>query len=88
MSMQPVKTYTHLDKKERMFGIEVLDFLLLAVVYAVVFTVSRNIFINIAVVVAVYVGLRLYKRGKPQGYTATLVRFWLTPKFYTLSGRE
>jgi len=86
--MQPVKTYSHLDKKEKMLGIEVMDFLLLAVVYAFVFVVSRNIFINIAIVVAVYFALRWYKRGKPQGYTATLVRFLLTPKYYTLPGRE
>ena len=86
--MQPVKTHTHLDKKEKLFGIELLDFLFLAAVYAVVFTLSRNIFINIALVVAVYFALRWYKRGKPPGYTATLVRFLFTPKFYTLPGRE
>ena len=86
--MHPIKTYSHLDKKEKMLGIEILDFLMLAVVYALVFTVSRNIFINIALIVAVYFTLRLYKRGKPPGYTAALVRFLLTPKYYTLPGRE
>ncbi len=86
--MKPVKTYSHLDKKEKLFGIEVLDFLLLALAYAAVFALSRNIFVNFALIVAVYVALRWYKRGKPQGYTATLVRFLFTPKFYTLPGRE
>ena len=44
--------------------------------------------VGIALVVAVYFALRWYKRGKPPGYTATLVRFLFTPKFYTLPGRE
>ena len=48
--MEPVKTYTHLDRKERLFGIEVMDFLLLALVYAVVFILSTNIIANLCIV--------------------------------------
>ena len=86
--MDVVKTYTHLDKKEKILGLEIIDFLLLAVIYAVVFLISINIFINVFIVVASFFALKLYKKGKPHQYTVTLARFIMTPKFYTLPGRE
>ncbi len=86
--MDVVKTYTHLYKKEKILGLEIVDFLILAVVYAVVFLISTNIFINVLVVGASFLGLKLFKRGKPHQYTMNLVRFIMTPKFYTLPGRE
>ncbi len=86
--MKPVKTHTSLEKREKAFGLEVMDFLLLALVYAVVFIVSTNIFINLAVVATAYALLRIYKKGKPPKYTSMLFRFLFTPKFYTLPGRE
>jgi len=86
--MKPVKTHTSLEKNEKVFGLEVLDFLVIAVVYAVVFMLSTNIFLNLAIVTAVYFALRLYKKGKPPKYTTMLVRFLFTPRFYTLTGRE
>lgn len=86
--MKPVKTHTSLEKNEKVFGLEVLDFLIIAVVYALVFMLSTNIFLNLAAVTAVYCLLRIYKKGKPPKYTTMLVRFLLTPKFYTLTGRE
>jgi hypothetical protein len=86
--MDTVKTYTHLDKKEKILGLEIIDFLLLAVIYAIVFLVSINIFVNVLVVAVCFFGLKLFKRGKPHQYTINLVRFIMTPKFYTLPGRE
>lgn len=86
--MKPVKTHTSLERREKMFGLEIADFLVLAVLYAVVFLVSTNIFINLALVASAYLGLRLYKRGKPPQYSTILLRFLLTPKFYTLQGKE
>jgi len=86
--MKPVKTYTYLDKKEKAFGMEVADFLILAVVYALTFLVSMNLVINFSVIAGAFLLLRFYKRGKPPQYTATLIRFLITPKFYTLPGKE
>ena len=86
--MDVVKTYTHLDKKEKILGLEIIDFLILAVIYAVVFLFSINIFVNFVVLVVSFVGIKIYKRGKPHQYTITLVRFIMTPRFYTLPGRE
>lgn len=86
--MEPVRTYTYLDRKEKLFGIEVIDFLLLAFVYALVFLFFTNIVINVTVIGVCYLALRLYKKGKPPQYTMTLFRFISTPKFYTLPGRE
>jgi hypothetical protein len=86
--MDTVKTYTHLDKKEKILGLEIIDFLFLAVVYAVVFLVSINIFVNVLAVAVCFFGLKLFKRGKPHKYTMNLIRFIMTPKFYTLPGRE
>ena len=86
--MDVVKTYTHLDKKEKILGLEIVDFLLLAIIYTVVFLFSINIFVNVLVMAASFFGLKLYKNGKPHQYTINLIRFIATPKFYTLPGRE
>ncbi len=86
--MDVVKTYTHLDKKEKVLGLEIIDFLILSVIYAVVFLFSINIFVNLFILLLAFLALKLYKRGKPHQYTVTLIRFILTPKFYTLPGRE
>jgi len=86
--MDIVKTYTHLDRKEKILGLEIVDFLLLAAIYAVVFLISINLIVNGSILVASFIGLRLYKKGKPPKYTITLLRFITTPKFYTLPGRE
>ena len=86
--MEPVRTYTYLDKKEKMMGIEVIDFLILALIYGIVFTCSSNIILNLLIVMIAYLALRLYKRNKPPQYTAMLFRFLFTPKYYTLKGSE
>ncbi len=86
--MDVVKTYTHLDKKEKLLGLEIVDWLFLSVIYAAVFLFSINIFINVLVLIVSFLGLKLYKSGKPHQYTITLIRFIVTPKFYTLPGRE
>ncbi len=86
--MNVVKTYTYLDKKEKVLGLEIIDFLILSVIYAVVFLFSINIFVNLFILLLAFLALKLYKRGKPHQYTVTLIRFIITPKFYTLPGRE
>lgn len=67
---------------------DVADFLILAVVYALTFLASMNLVVNFSVIAGAFLLLRFYKRGKPPQYTATLIRFLITPKFYTLPGKE
>lgn len=86
--MEPVRTYTYLDKKEKMLGIEIIDFLILCLIYGIAFSISSNIILNLVIVVVSYLGLRLYKRNKPPQYTTMLFRFLFTPKYYTLKGSE
>ncbi len=86
--MYEVKTYSYLEKKEKLFGLEVVDFLCLAVVYAVIFLLSSNLITNVVILLLVYLGIRFYKKGKPPGYTLQLLRFIGTPKMYVLPGKE
>lgn len=86
--MEPVRTYTYLDKKEKMLGIEIIDFLILCLIYGIAFSISSNIFLNLVIVLVTYLALRLYKRNKPPQYTTMLFRFLFTPKYYTLKGSE
>ena len=86
--MNSVKTYTYLDKKEKVFGLEIADFLILAIAYAITFMVSTSLLVNIPLLIGVYLALRIYKHGKPPKYTAMMIRFVATPKFYTVPGRE
>lgn len=77
--------YPKLTKENKIAGLELVDFLLLTVVYLLVFLFSKNLVLNLGLILAAYVFLRLYKRKKPPRYTQTLIRRLILPARYTQS---
>ena len=80
--MKILKGYNKVQSKNRIFGLEFLDLLILLCLYMVVFIFSVNLFMNLAIVFAAYFFLWLYKKGKPGHWTGSVVRFLLRSKNY------
>ena len=75
--------YPLLTKENKIAGLEIIDFLLLAAVFLIVFLFSKNLFVNLGLLFAAYFFLRIYKHHKPPRYTQTLIRFLMLPGRYT-----
>jgi len=83
--MKRVKNYRKIQEKNKILGMEFFDFFLLVIVYLFVFMLSKNLFLNLGIVFGAYCFLRIYKKGKPPHWTASLIRFVFTPRSYQLT---
>lgn len=80
--MDTIRVYRNISTKDKLLGLELLDGCILLKTFFVIFMVNRNgLFTNAALLVLVYVGLRAFKRGKPDGYLLVLARFVLASRF-------
>lgn len=82
--MASVRTYPNLGKQNKFLGLELYDWGVILIAYALVFLISVNFFLNLVVLSAVFVALFMYKRKKPSGYTASLIRFFQREKTYSV----
>ena len=80
--MKKIKGYRNIFQKNRILGLEFMDLLFLILAYLVVFIFSKNLIFNFGVLTAVYFLLRFYKKGKPDHWTSSVIRFLFTPKCY------
>jgi len=83
--MKRVKNFRRIQEKNKILGLEFADLFLVVLVYLVVFMFSKNLFLNLGVVFGVYCFLRIYKKGKPPHWTASLIRFVFTPRSYQMN---
>ena len=81
--MERLPMYPMLTKENKFLGLELMDLLILLMLYLVIFLCSKNLLINFAILLASYFFLGFYKRKKAPRYTQSLVRFYLTPSRYT-----
>ena len=81
--MKTVKGYSKIQSKNKIFGLDFFDLLLLLGIYLFVFVFSTHLLVNIAVVLAAYLFLRLYKKGKAPHWTGSVVRFLFRSKTYS-----
>ncbi len=80
--MKTLKGFTKIQSKNKIFGLEFLDLLILLLIYLVVFVFSNNLLINLAIVFGAYLVLRLYKKGKSPHWAGSVIRFLLRPRKY------
>jgi len=80
--MKTAKGFNKIGRKNKILGLEFLDFLLLIVLFLALFLFSKNLILNLAVMAAAYFFLRIYKKGKAPHWTASLLRFLLRPLRY------
>ena len=74
--MGRAKVHRHLAKSQEWLGLEPIDALCLASVFWLLLTFNRGaIAMNLLVLVVGYASLRIAKRGKPAGYTTSLIKY-------------
>lgn len=67
--------YRNISRPIFILGLEIIDVLIVAIVFAGAFVLSEHIVVNIAIVATVYTTLRFFKKDRPQGYTMQFFRF-------------
>lgn len=82
--MKKTKGYRGIFQKNKILGLEFMDLLFLILAYLFVFLFSQNLILNFGILSVVYFLLRLYKKGKPDHWTSSVLRFLFTPKHYRL----
>jgi len=75
------KVYRNVERRQEWLGLEPLDVLALGVLAWVLMLVYRHALgWDVLIVLVAWVLIRLFKRGKPAGYTTSLIRFYLVRK--------
>lgn len=75
------KVYRNVELRQQWLGLDLFDLVLVAALFTVLLLVNRRaIGWHVLVVGLAIAGLRLIKRGKPEGYTTTLVCFYFVRK--------
>lgn len=80
-----VKVYRMIQEKNRFFGLELTDLIILMLVYLFLFLLSKNLILNLSLTGAAYFFLRFYKKGKPPHWTVSVIRFLISKKRYSLA---
>lgn len=77
------KVYRNVERRQEWLGLEPFDALALGALLWVLMMLYRHALAwNALLIVSAWVGLRLLKRGRPPGFTAALVRFYLIRRPY------
>jgi hypothetical protein len=81
--------YRNIDLRQEILGVEPLDGFALAGVFGLLAFIHRHGAVwNVLVTVIAYVALRIAKRGKPEGYTLTLVRFFRRRPYFSAAAAD
>ena len=83
------KVYRNVEMRQQWFGLEILDlFLLGAAGWALLTFNNRALGWNLIVLLVAYVLLRVAKRGKPEGYLMSLLRFYMRKPVFSAAARD
>ena len=83
------KVFRNIELRQRWFGLEPVDlFGLGGLAWLLNLLSSGTIGWNLLAVAVAAAALRLWKRGKPEGYTIALLRFYLRRPFFSAAARD
>ncbi len=83
------RVYRNVELRQEWLGLEPFDAVVLGAMAWLLMLVNRSgLAWNLVALVLTYAGLRIAKRGKPEGYTTTLVRFYLRRPFYSAAAPD
>jgi hypothetical protein len=83
------RVYRNIELKQQFLGLEMLDALALGGVAWVLMLVNKSgLGWNIFIVLAGYVLLRVVKRGKPDGWTTTVLRFYSRRPYFSAAAND
>jgi hypothetical protein len=83
------KVYRNVELRQEFAGIEPIDGLLLGGLFGLLALFNRHAAAwNLLLTLIAYAALRVGKRGKPDGYTTTLLRFFARRSFYSAASLD
>jgi hypothetical protein len=92
MSATPLaraRVYRNVELRQEWLGLEPFDAVALGALAWLLMLVNRSgMAWNLLALVIAYVGLRVAKRGKPEGYTTTLLRYYARYPFYSAAAPD
>lgn len=80
--MRTAKGFRKIHARNKLFGLEFPDLMILLLVYLFVFMFSKNLFLNVLILMILYLFLTFYKKGKPPHWTESWIRFLMTSRRY------
>ena len=83
------RVYRNIELRTHLLGLEPFDLIILGAVAWLLMVVNRGgLAWNLVALVMAYAGVRIAKRGKPEGYTTTLLRFYLRRPFFSAAAPD
>jgi hypothetical protein len=84
------KVYRNLELRQQLVGLEPFDALGLGALLWVLMVFNRPALgWNLLFLIAAYAALRVVKRGKPEGYTTSVLRFYFARRpFFSAAARD
>ena len=83
------RVYRNVELRQEWLGLEPFDAVALGALAWLLMLVNRNgIAWNVLALVIAYAALRIAKRGKPEGYTTTLLRYYLRRPFFSAAAPD
>lgn len=78
-----VTSYKRIDTKARWLGIDLFDAVGVIVVFALLSMFLDNLFFNLSACLLTYIGLRILKASKPQGWFLDWLKYHLRSPYYS-----
>jgi hypothetical protein len=89
MGLPSARVYRNVELRQQIFGLEQMDAVVLGFLTFVLMLANRHgVAWNVVVLLIAYAGLRVYKRGKPEGYLMTLGRFYFRRPFFSAAASD
>jgi len=83
------KVYRNVELRQEWLGLEPFDAVALGAFAWLLMLINKSgIAWNILALVIAYAGLRIAKRGKPEGFTTTLIRYFVRRPFYSAAAPD
>ena len=83
------RVYRNVELRQEWLGLEPFDAVALGALAWLLMLVNRNgLAWNLLALALAYAGLRLAKRGKPEGYTTKVIRYFIRRPFYSAAAPD
>ena len=83
------RVYRNIELRQEWLGLEPFDAIALGALTWLLMLVARGALAwNLLILATAYGTLRVWKRGKPEGFTTTLLRFYLRRPFYSAAAPD
>lgn len=83
------RVYRNVELRQEWLGLEPFDSVALGALAWLLMLVNRNgLAWNLLLLIMAYTAIRIVKRGKPEGYTTTLIRYYVRRPFYSAAAPD